>query len=760
MDEEYLRMSARNNSKSSMQTVSADLSLLRWIGTIGIALFLIIFPYNRGLFNGYEIGFESAIYGAAIFGYIVLIVTAAYMFRSTLLSSYRGILSIAVMALPLIYWLSSFQAVSSYYAKFMTLVYFLLAALFISGLYFADSKLSRKTIEYALMLSSYLVVIFGLLNLFGQMYYRDALWLAHDGYRLSSVFQYSNTYAGFLAALFLVSLYYAGHCIRPSARLIHAAMLVPIWISFMFTYSRGAIVVIPVMVLILLPFLRLTKQIAYIIFMVLSVIVSMAILGKLTTNADAIAALVQPTETKAQSPISLFSSLPLQNWGLLLLGMIITAGLILLYHAKVSSFLEVKLANLSVKKWSFAAVPVVAIVLAAVAIVGLLGSSAIRGLLPDKIAARFENINLQQHSVLERFTFYKDGLHVAEDYPLLGGGGGAWQAMYEQYQNNPYWSRQAHSFFVQTLVETGWIGLIALLALLAFVYSLYIRFFIRYPELRGSHFIFFILSLTLLIHSAIDFDMSYLFISALVFISLGCMLAPYSSKLIIERLKGKMVQPWQKAAFPAVLAVLSLFLIVVAIRENSAVHKYTHVYSLAVQQQTPLDQLVPLLNEAIDVSPKHSTFSLTMADWMEQAYKQTSDPSYLDKAINTVKQGRDSDPYNRGLLLAQYRLLQQKGLFEESLVVLDEGVTKFPWDINLYEAAVISYVKANQVAFSEQNGDKAKQYAQRVTDLSNEINRRIGQLATLPPEQQQGRSFAITPAIEQAIAQIELVAAQ
>lgn len=752
-------MSARNKSKSSTQTKTADLSLLGWIGTIGIALFLIIFPYNRGLFNGYEIGFESAIYGAAIFGFVVLLVTAAYVYRSAQVNSYRGILSIAVLLLPLIYWISSFQAVSSYYAKFMTVVYFLLAGLFISGLYFAENKLSRKTIEYALMLSSYLVVIFGLFNLFGQMYYRDALWLAHDGYRLASVFQYSNTYAGFLAALFFVSLYYTVHCIRPSARIIHAAMLVPIWISFMFTYSRGAIVVIPVMVLIFLPFLRLTKQIAYLVFMVLSVVVSMALLGKLTKNADAIAALVQPTETKAQSTISLFSSLPLQNWGLLLLGMIITAGLIMLYHAKANAFLETKLAKLSAYKWSFAAVPVVAIVLAAAIAGSLLGSSAIRGLLPDKIAARFENINLQQHSVLERFTFYKDGLHVAEDYPLLGGGGGAWQAVYEQYQNNPYWSRQAHSFFVQVLVETGWIGLIALLALLAFVYSLYIRSFIRYPELRGSHFIFFILSLSLLIHSAIDFDMSYLFISALVFISLGCMLAPYSSKFMIERVKGKSERSWQKAAYPSALALLSLFLLFVAIRENSGVQKYDKAYSLAVQQQTPLDQIIPILNKAIDISPTHSTFLLTKADWLEQAYKQTSEQSFLEDAISTVKQGRESDPYNRSLLLSQYRLLQQKGQFEESLAVIDEGVTKFPWDINLYEAAVTSYAKANQTALSEQNGAKAKEYAQRVTDLSTEIKRRIDQLAALPPEQQQGRSFAFTPAIESAIAQLELAKA-
>ncbi|OMF30857.1 hypothetical protein BK133_16380 [Paenibacillus sp. FSL H8-0548] len=749
-------MSARNKSKSSTTAVSADLSLWRWLGTIGIALFLVIFPYERGLFNGFELSFEGPIYGAVIFGLFLLLITAVYIFRGPQLHSYRGILTVFVMLLPFIYWLSSFQAVSSYYAKFMVLVFFLLATLFISGLYFAESKLSRKTIEYALMLSSYLIVIFGLLNLFGQLYYRDALWLAHDGYRLASVFQYSNTYAGFLVGIFLVSLYYAVHCVRPSAKIVHAAMLVPIWISFMFTYSRGAIVFIPVIVLIILPFLRLSKQIAYLVFMVLSIIVSMAILGKLTTIADAIAALVQPTELKAQTPISLFSSLPLQGWGLLLLGMLITTGLILLYHAKADGFLERKLAKLSANKWSFAAVPVIAIILAAAAAGSLLGSSAIRGLLPDKIAVRFENINLQQHSVQERLTFYKDGLHVAADYPLLGGGGGAWQAMFEQYQNNPYWSRQAHSFIVQTLVESGWIGLITLIALLAFVYALYIRLYIRHPELRGSHFIFFILSLSLLLHSTIDFDMSYIYIISLLFISLGCMLAPYSSKLVIERFKDKNKLTWDKAAFPAILGLLSLVLIVIAIRGNSGVQKYDKVYDLAVQQQTSLDKLLPLLDDAIKVSPKNSTFTLTKANWLEQAYTQTSSADWLEQAISTVNEARKFDSYNRGLLMSQYRLLQETGLFEESLSVIDEGVEKFPWDINLYQAAVTSYVKAHQTALTEQNVAKANEYEQRVNELTDEITRRIEQLAALPAEQLQGRDFAFTPDIEEAIAQFEL----
>ncbi|WP_419874606.1 O-antigen ligase family protein [Candidatus Pristimantibacillus sp. PTI5] len=752
-------MGAQKKSKSSMPAETADLSLLKWIGTIGLALFLVIFPYKQGLFNGYELGFDGAIYGSIIFGFVLLLVTALYIYRKGQNSGYRGILSIAVMVLPFLYWLSSFQAVSSYYAQFMTLVFSLLAALFISSLYLAEAKISRKTIEYGIMLSSYLIVLFGLLNLFGQMYYRDALWLAHDGYRLASVFQYSNTYAGFLIALFFVSLYYAAHCIRPSARIVHAAMLVPIWTSFMFTYSRGAIVIIPVMVLIFLPFMRFTKQIAYLVFMVLSATVSMAILGKLTANADAIAAIVQPTQTKAQSPVSLFSSLPLQSWGLLILGIAISIGLIMLYHAKASSFIEKKSEKLSTYKWSFAVVPVTAVILAAVVVGSLLGSSAIRGLLPDKIAARFENINLQQHSVLERLTFYKDGLRVAEDYPLLGGGGGAWQAMYEQYQNNPYWSRQAHSFYVQTLVESGWIGLIALIAFLVFVYGLYIRSFIRYPELRGSHFVFFMFSLTLLVHSVIDFDMSYIFISAIVFISLGCMLAPFSGKFALERMPAVTGQPWSKIAYPSVLALLSLCLLVVAILENNALQKYNKVYNLAASQQASLDQLLPMIDDAIKAAPNQSTFTLTKANWLEQAFTQTNTASYLDEALSALNKARETDPYNRNLLLSQYRVLQAKGLFEESLAVIDEGVTKFPWDINLYEAAITSYAKANQTAAAEKNDTKANEYAEHIHELSTEIKRRIDQLAALPPEQQQGRSFAFTPAIESAISQLELAKA-
>lgn len=66
------------------------------------------------------------------------------------------------------------------------------------------------------------------------------------------------------------------------------------------------------------------------------------------------------------------------------------------------------------------------------------------------MVTRLENINFQQHSVLERITFYKDAMKVVKDYPIIGTGGGGWSSLYEQYQNNPYISRQVHNFFYNT----------------------------------------------------------------------------------------------------------------------------------------------------------------------------------------------------------------------------------------------------------------------------------------------------------------------
>jgi hypothetical protein len=112
--------------------------------------------------------------------------------------------------------------------------------------------------------------------------YRDAVMTDANGLRLTSVFLYANTYAAFLIMLFLGSLFFIVKSRKWYTILPHPLMMVPTIVSFWLTLSRGAIVVIPVIFLIMLFFLSINIQILELIQLGLAFAASLVILQKIT----------------------------------------------------------------------------------------------------------------------------------------------------------------------------------------------------------------------------------------------------------------------------------------------------------------------------------------------------------------------------------------------------------------------------------------------------------------------------------------------
>lgn len=83
----------------------------------------------------------------------------------------------------------------------------------------------------------------------------------------------------------------------------------------------------------------------------------------------------------------------------------------------------------------------------------------------DSIIARLNSIRYDA-SGLSRIIFYKDGMKIFSRNWLLGGGGGAWEYLYRQYQSYNYGSTQAHNYLLQLGIETGIFGLVILLLLI------------------------------------------------------------------------------------------------------------------------------------------------------------------------------------------------------------------------------------------------------------------------------------------------------
>lgn len=85
-------------------------------------------------------------------------------------------------------------------------------------------------------------------------------------------------------------------------------------------------------------------------------------------------------------------------------------------------------------------------------------------ILPETVVYRAAAIDAGQASVVMRKDSMGDALRIWRDHPVLGAGGGGWNALYHRYQRSLYWTTEVHSGPLQVAVETGVPGAAAFLA--------------------------------------------------------------------------------------------------------------------------------------------------------------------------------------------------------------------------------------------------------------------------------------------------------
>ncbi|WP_219835277.1 O-antigen ligase [Paenibacillus sp. R14(2021)] len=739
-------------TKSKASKPPTDFSLNKWSGLAVLLLFLFAFPYSKGLFNGYILQYEKPLLEAELVVFVLLLFSCAYLFKVWKPDNWRAVLSAAIWLMPVTYIISTFHAASQHLAAFTTYTMFLLAALFNISLYYSDSKNARLALQYGILVSGYAVVIYGLANMMGQAYLPDALWYQQNVYRLTSVFQYPNAYAAYLSALFLIGVYLMATVKQWHWRFIHALMLVPIWVSFMLTLSRGALVIVPLLVLLIIPFLKLKNQLLFLLHSLIAVIISFAILGKISTVLDKVGHLVIPDEGSPPHLISPWTAPALSGWLWILAASWITAAIITWVHRLLDPWLELRLSRLSKLKWSFAAVPLLIIAVTVIGVTALLSSSAFRSILPDEIANRLETINFNQHSVLERKTFFDDAMKISADYPLFGAGGGGWRALYEQYQHNPYTSLQAHSYIFQTLVEVGWFGLLLILGIILLVYWIYIRNFFRDSDEQKSHFIFYIAATSILVHSFIDFDMSFIYLAAIVFISLGAMVSVYSQPFKLEPLNKLSSASW-RFIYPSILAALSIVLLYETYFAYKANNDFRDALNLAENNKATLTELLPVLDKAIAASPSNPDYVLRKFYWLGEAYDQTQDKKYLDVMKPLIYNLAEKEPHNRDVVMSLYKLNKIEASADNILSTLEHGLVMYPWDIHFYETTIMEYYLAGKQAKEADHPSNAPNWS-RAIELYNTVLDRQKQLKSLPKGQLQGRSFNLTALLRLGVGKI------
>lgn len=712
------------------------------------AAFLLFFgwaAFQIGLFNGMRAEFEKPIYVAALVSGLLMLASAILYLRTFKLESQRDLLTAAAILLPVTYALSLFGAASRYSAMNMLFTQFTYAAVFIISILLLRHKRLNSAVQHSVLTLAYLIVGFGLLNWLGSWKlagslvgwfsetvingrYNDAVMTDSNGLRLTSIFQYANTYAAFLMAFLFVAVFALIRSRKWAGQLLHGFMLVPIIVSLLLTLSRGGLVLLPVVFILLLLFLKPVQQILWIVHLVIAGLCSLLITSPVTRLG---------LELNAEFN----SSAALKGWGYLLGASAIAGALSLVVQRYLAPWLSRKLGRLESRRMSGLWIPAVSV--AGVAIIAFLfiGTSA-RNILPANIGTRLENINFRQHSVLERFTFYEDAMKVVKDYPVLGAGGGGWATLYEHYQNNPYLSRQAHNFFLQYLIEVGIVGFLVFMGFILFIFYKFSRQYLRREtDDYNNGFFYLIIALSILVHSLLDFNLSYAFMGMLVFLSGGMAVAMESKPLRFTWNKL-----WIRAGYFTVLGVGTgylLFLSLGYIRSSSEAYAAKKL----IQVSQSYEEIKAPLVKALNIRPYHPESAMYLSLLDQKVYEQTKNEQFLDEAYAVLTRALKDEPSNKELLTQLASYYDLKGESDAAYHVYLDNADKFMWDINWYAQFISRASLLGQQAYSKQDEAGQQTYFASALSAYRHVTDGIAHLKSLPPEQLQGREFFVTPTI-------------
>lgn len=313
------------------------------------------------------------------------------------------------------------------------------------------------------------------------------------GDRIYSAFQYPNAGAAFL----LVSAFLGNSLMLTEESLRHrlglAALSGLIALGFFFTLSRGALLVLPVVLLLWV--IGLPRRHVLPSLMLMAGSLAIPVLIGMRPIAGAAAA---------------------QNWGMMLLWILlaVTAGLVgswivFRLNALPSRVLWMGLAGL--------------LGAAAIGLAILLVTRPVDQVIPASVS-RLADISLETDNAQNRLEFTRDALRAFQDQPW-GYGGTGWDRTYRRYQQANYISRETHNHYSQTLVEAGALGFLALIgAIGASLWTAY--------RSRGEDSLRWTMAVAgslLALHASVDVDLSFFYLWLLMWVLLAAGLPPVAA---------------------------------------------------------------------------------------------------------------------------------------------------------------------------------------------------------------------------------------
>ncbi len=336
---------------------------------------------------------------------------------------------------------------------------------------------------------------------------------------------------------------------------------------------------------------------------------------------------------------------------------------------------------------------------------------------------------------LLRFTFNRDAMKIVQDYPIFGAGGGAWQGLFQKYQDHPYWSTQAHTYYMQLATETGIFGLFSLLVLLC---GVAIVFFIVICKADEAYKLQLwgvaIALLILLAHSAADFNMAYSSYSGYVWMLFALIVTCVSKKQgnragQVEQARNlnrdtgylnKLVSPiTERATFrwiqSAIIILITVTVFFVNIQPLNAINNYQK--SLVLNQQKQVTKSFDVIRAAYQSDSKNVNILIYYTKFLNEIVvsetKEDVKQQYLQQLFAILKKASEQFPYNTRIQNQLIDMYFTHGYTVDAVNGLNRLVEIAPYVPNYYDRNIEYNYRLGLLHFERKEETEARQYWQQ-----------------------------------------------
>lgn len=682
---------------------------LQTVFLVLLAVLLIYPPYYRGMFFDQEFQYTH------IFTAVILIVFVLSR-RGKTLQFPNNLMDWAGVGVVLAYLLSISVAINvrEGIGQFLRYVNYLLVYLFVA--YGVRDVRDLNRLLSAIFVSGLGIALWGLGAAYGVLQYNGAF----DQGMINSRLQYHNATAIFLAAVFILGLYLT---VRVQNIWLKAPLAAANYLIFMTVFgaqSRGTLMVwLPVLIMLFSAAPRGYRSQFFINLVLLFIAFGF-------TSAHVL-----------RFDLPIFEG---NQFTWLILGMVI---------AGFGQYAVRPAARLNI--WGHRKVIVTTAVIAVLLFAAALVIAPAR-ILPRQIYERFENLDLKQYSTTERFTFWRDSVHIIADRPILGAGGGGWNATYRKYQSYQYNSTEVHNQFLQTWIETGTVGFLCYLALwVGFVLTVYrLKRTIRDPDSQALVWAVGMTAAVVGLHSAIDFSLSLGSVAILLWAMFGSLRAVERTAVSLRTGVHKPGRGINALAvkIPAIVGALALIAVSAA---------FAIAYSFEQQAQEALDASniqsgLLALQQAAKFDPFQANYPLMMSQIHSGLARQNRDPVELQKA---VEYGEKAAALNGGDPQVYWNNIDNyltAGRYDEAVRNAEKLAELVPMRQESYDSLAQIYAIAGRAYYSNGQQDKGRRLLEKVPTIPVTINRIVTGLTAEEKRQWiQGPMLSVTPIIRKSI---------